>query len=167
MPDSKPSTQTVKHFEPNDVIISETALGRGLYVLMRGKLAVERDGVRIATISQKGSFVGEISAILGCPCSATVRAETAADLMHIEKITDYLESNPQASYVLAQTLARRIMDMNEKFLQLEQLVAKLSSGKGENVGSGAAEKIQGALTEMQDLVSVDPKKDKRKAGWGR
>ena len=165
MADKSTTPQATRHFEAGETIIRSGSYGRGLYVLLRGKLEVMRDDISIATISQKGSFVGEISAILGCPCTATVKALSASELMYIEKVTEYLEDNPQASYVLAQTMARRIMDMNKKFIALEQLLQKLQKGEGREVGSAAAEQLHGAITEIQDLVNTDSAPQKRKPGW--
>ncbi len=156
MPENEGPVQTVRHFQPGEDIIQEGALGRGLYVLLRGRLSVMRDEVRIASITQKGSYVGEISAILGCPCTATVRAEEPSELLHVERVTEYLESNPQASYVLAQTLAKRLMDMNSRFISLERLLRKLATPPvRENVGDEAMAHVQDALAEMHRILCAD------------
>ncbi len=124
MPTPSPVHTTV-HVEPGQAVIQQGSLGEGLFVLMRGRLEVVRDNVRIATISQKGSFVGEISSILGCACTATVVATEPCELLHVGNVTRYFETNPQAAYVLAQTMARRIMDMNSKLVVVEQLVRQI------------------------------------------
>lgn len=158
MPENQGPVQSVRHFEPGEDIITEGALGRGLYVLLRGKLSVMRDGVRIASITQKGSYVGEISAILGCTCTATVRAEEPSELLYVERVTEYLENNPQASYVLAQTLAKRLMDMNSRFIALERMLRKLATPPvRENVGDEAMAHVQDALAEMHSILCADTK----------
>jgi CRP-like cAMP-binding protein len=43
-----------KHFEAGDTLITERGLSKGLYLLLRGKVEVIREGIRIAVISQKG-----------------------------------------------------------------------------------------------------------------
>ncbi|MBD3244034.1 MAG: cyclic nucleotide-binding domain-containing protein [Chitinivibrionales bacterium] len=158
MPDKEGPVQSVRHFDPGEDIIQEGSLGRGLYVLLRGKLIVMRDGVRIASITQKGSYVGEISAILGCTCTATVRAEEPSELLYVERVTEYLENNPQASYVLAQTLAKRLMDMNQKFISLERMLRKLATPPvREKVDDEAMAHVQEAIEEMHNLLCADTK----------
>ena len=136
-----------------EVILREDALGTGLYVLMRGRLEVLRSGIRIAEISLKGSYVGEISSILGCPCSATVRALENSQLFHVPKVTEYFEQNPQAAHVLAQTLARRIMDMNAKCVALERLVREVA-GSGV-LPPAVLKRINKALTGLHSSACGD------------
>ncbi len=140
----------IKRYQTGETIVSEGGLCKQLFVLLRGKVEVLREGVRIATISQKGSYVGEISAVLGCPCTATVRAVEPTEMMYIDRVTEYLEANPQAAYVLAQTLARRIMDMNSKFVTLERLLRELVTSEPSD--EAVLERVREALSEMQDLV---------------
>ena len=149
------------HFEAGDLVIEEGQIGNGLYVLMSGMLEVLQEGVRITTISQKGSFVGEISSILGCSCVATVRAMVPSDLLLVEKVTEYMQKNANTALMLAQTLAARIMDMNRKFLALQKRVEELSSKAGERIGEEALGSIGKSLTEIHRIVAANPEEKKR------
>lgn len=110
----------IKDYPAGHRLIREGQLGPGLFILMSGTLEVLRGDVHITDIKQKGSFISEISAILGCRCTATVKTKTPAKLMLIEHVTPYLEANPKSAILVAQTLAARIMDMNDKFVDLQK-----------------------------------------------
>lgn len=65
----------IRDLEIGDVLITQGEAGTDLFVLEAGQLAVERDGVKIATIDQHDSLIGEMGLLLQRPHSATVRAE--------------------------------------------------------------------------------------------
>ena len=61
----------------------ETVLGNGsrtneLLILRDGNVAVLKEGVEIAKVTEPGAVFGEISALLDCPHTADVRALTTS-----------------------------------------------------------------------------------------
>ncbi|MBN9317160.1 MAG: Crp/Fnr family transcriptional regulator [Devosia sp.] len=82
--------------------------GGDLYVLESGELAVERDGVKIATISTPGSPVGEMSVILGTPASATVRAERPTTVRVVHDAVSAIRQDPELSFRIAWLMANRL-----------------------------------------------------------
>lgn len=151
--------QRVEHFDAGQTIIQEGQLGNGLYVLMDGTAEVIREGVRVATVSQKGSFIGEISSILGCPCVATVRAIVPCDLLFVEKVTDYLQNSPKTALMLAQTLAARIMDMNRKLVALQKRFDQLAARVRGREGKEALGRIGQSLTEIHRIVAAGSERE--------
>ncbi len=71
-------------------------------------LAVERDGVKIATIDQFDSLIGEMSLLLDKPHSATVRAETEARVRVVDDAMLVLERQPMITLRLATLLCQRL-----------------------------------------------------------
>ncbi|MEK7949527.1 cyclic nucleotide-binding domain-containing protein [Luteolibacter soli] len=61
-------------FAGGDVIIQEGAPAGDLFLLKSGEVEVLRDQMSIGRISKEGSALGEISALLGVPATATVVA---------------------------------------------------------------------------------------------
>ena len=94
-----------KTFKPGEVLIEQGSKKRPLYVLESGDLAVVRDGVEVATVSESGAMVGEIAALLDAAPSATVKAKTA--------VKAYIVSNPVA----------RLMDDPALLLHVSRLLA--------------------------------------------
>lgn len=82
--------------------------GGDLYVLESGELAVERDGVKIATISIPGSPVGEMAVILGSAASATVRAERDSRVRVVRDAATAVRQDPELSFRLAWLMANRL-----------------------------------------------------------
>lgn len=79
-----------------------------LYILESGQLAVERDGVKIATISTPGSPVGEMAVILGREATATVRAERPTTVRAVRDAVSAIRQDPELSFRLAWLMANRL-----------------------------------------------------------
>ena len=91
-----------------DVLIKEGDPGGDLYVLESGKLTVERDGIKLASVSASGALIGEMSVLLGTENTATVRAETAATLRVVKDALAYLERQPLVALRVAMLLSQRL-----------------------------------------------------------
>lgn len=94
--------------ERDDILIRQGESDGNLYVLDSGVLAVERDGVRIATIDQFDALIGEMSLLLGKPHSATVRAEGKARIRVVKDAMVVLERHPLITLRLATLLCQRL-----------------------------------------------------------
>jgi CRP-like cAMP-binding protein len=103
------------HLKPGEALI-EAGEARGeLFVLVSGKLKVERDGVEIAKISEPGALVGEMSVLLGVDHSANVTATGPVEVKHIEDGLRWLEGSPVAALHVA-TLACQRLDRTSAML---------------------------------------------------
>ncbi|MDB5541695.1 MAG: hypothetical protein JWQ89_3422 [Devosia sp.] len=91
-----------------EVLITQGGRGKDLYVLDTGRLAVERDGVKIATIDEFDSVIGEMALLLGKPHSATVRAETDSKVRVVRDALLVLERHPLITLRLATLLCQRL-----------------------------------------------------------
>lgn len=67
------------HYEPGDDVIVEGDLGDTAYIVNAGRLAVLKDGGRVAELAA-GDCFGEIALLSGVRRTATVRCVTACDL---------------------------------------------------------------------------------------
>jgi CRP-like cAMP-binding protein len=91
---------------------------------MEGELAVIEDNVRIATISEPESVVGELSHLIGTTRSATLKAETDCRLKVVEDVDAFFREDPDHGLEIARLLARRLHEMDEKFLEIRDLLKK-------------------------------------------
>jgi CRP/FNR family transcriptional regulator, cyclic AMP receptor protein len=91
-----------------EALITEGDAGGELYVLESGRLTVERDGVTIATITEPGALIGEMSVLLGVDHSATVRAETQSTVRVIADAMPFLERNPLMALHVATLACERL-----------------------------------------------------------
>lgn len=102
------ATQPTRELAPGEILLTQGREGGDLFVLERGKLLVERDGVAIASISSPNSVVGEMSVVLGTPNSATVRADGNATVRVIIDARKYLEQDQAMTFRLAWLMASRL-----------------------------------------------------------
>ncbi len=137
------ASQPVRTLAPGAVLIAQGQPGGDLYVLETGQLTVERDGVKVATISTPGALVGEMSVLLGTPNTATVRADRETQVRILENAREILENHPKLTLRLAGLMASRL-DATSAFL-VE--LTKQHSSEGERSLLG---KIIGALNRTAD-----------------
>lgn len=91
-----------------ETLITQGLEGGDLYVLAEGTLRVERDGVAIATIANRGAVIGEMAVMLGTPSTATVKAETDARVQVIRDARDVLKADPALTFQVAFLIAQRL-----------------------------------------------------------
>jgi CRP-like cAMP-binding protein/di/tricarboxylate transporter len=100
-------------FAAGDVICREGDPADGLYIVIRGTLGVSSvaDGVerRLNAIGP-GHYVGELALLVDQPRSATIRADTAGEILRLDRdqFLQLLGQDPAAARAVATTLARRL-----------------------------------------------------------
>lgn len=93
---------------PRAVVVTEGSSTGKLYILKSGDLEVMRDGSSVAGIAEPGSVVGDMSALLGLPHSATVRTRNGAELYVADDPDVFLDAHPQVARHIARLLAERL-----------------------------------------------------------
>lgn len=101
-------SQPTKTLAPGEVLIKEGDPGGDLYVLESGALSVERDGVKLASITAQGALVGEMSVLLGTENTATVKAEKPSTVRVVADALAYLERQPLVALRVAMLLSQRL-----------------------------------------------------------
>jgi CRP-like cAMP-binding protein len=94
---------------PGERLCSEGDTGDELYVLVEGRLRVERGGRILADLGA-GECAGELAALDREPRSATITAITESRLVRLERddLLDLLGDHPELVRALAGVLAERI-----------------------------------------------------------
>ena len=105
---------------------SETVLAAGsttgqLLILEEGTVAVVKDGVEIAQVSEPGAVFGELSALLGQPHTADVRTLTDSKF-HVASTVAPLMHDPATLLHVATVLARRVDSANRALVELKHQV---------------------------------------------
>ncbi|MGA8957554.1 MAG: cyclic nucleotide-binding domain-containing protein [Pseudolabrys sp.] len=102
----------------------ETVLANGsrtdrLLILRKGSVAVVKEGIEIARVTEPGAVFGEISALLDRPHTADVVAlETSR--FHVADAGALLAQNSVAVLYVAAVLARRLYDTDQAFVGLKK-----------------------------------------------
>lgn len=100
-----------KHrYDTGDILITEGPASGVLFILVEGAVEVLRGDVRVSLVDEPGAVFGEISALLGSPHSATVRAIEPSVVHRIEDAESFLQLRPGIVFHVARILARRLID---------------------------------------------------------
>ena len=121
-------TRPVRTLAAGEMLITQGSPGGELYVLETGRLTVERDGVKIATVSTPGSLLGEMAVLLDKPTTATVRADGQAKVRVIRDAREALYGDPALTFIVAKLMATRL-DSTSAFLVR---LSKQYQGKSEH-----------------------------------
>ena len=109
-----PMTEEVL-FHEGQWVVRRGDVDVGLHVIIDGEVSVVLEGDELATLS-KGSFFGEISALLGEPAVADVIVRRPLQSLYIkaEDVEEFLTANPRVCYRMLQTEARRLRTTDER-----------------------------------------------------
>lgn len=111
-------------FDPGEVLIEEgEAVGR-LLVLVSGEVVVEHDGVAFARIDMPGAVLGEMSAVLERPASATVRAVGAVTARVADDPLGFLTARPGAALEVLRATAARLDGMTHYLVDVKRQYAE-------------------------------------------
>jgi CRP/FNR family transcriptional regulator, cyclic AMP receptor protein len=132
------------------VLTAASTTGR-LLILKKGTVAVLKEGVEIATVTEPGAVFGELSVLLDQPHMADVRALEASQF-YVADAATLLRVDPIAILYVATVLARRLHDANQALIELRRQV---QAGKPHGMIEKTAEKMEGLLgASGADLVSA-------------
>lgn len=105
------------HFAKGEVIIQEGKPFTDLYLLKAGEVEVQRDQLSIGKISKVGSALGEISALLGVPPTATAIALTDCTFAVVKDAAAFVTGNHEATVEIARNLAHRLSWMTHTYVE--------------------------------------------------
>src|ERR1700710_1851281 len=94
--------------EAGKSLIVDGGAAHPLYVLLEGALRIEKGGALIATVTEAGTCVGEMSLLLGSAPTADVVASERSVVAVIENAAAMLEGESGLPVVLARLLASRL-----------------------------------------------------------
>src|SRR5437660_104398 len=109
----------------------ETVLSAGLktdllLILKKGAVVILKDSIEIARVDQPGAVLGELSALLGQPHTAEVRASEESQFYVADAVL--LEKDPSAVLYVARIMAERLVAADRSLVTLKkQLEAGQSS----------------------------------------
>jgi CRP/FNR family cyclic AMP-dependent transcriptional regulator len=98
-----------QRYSAGATIVKAGAGGHGLYIIKEGKIAVIRDGQRVASMGP-GQFFGEISVLDGGPRTADVKAETDTVCLTLIswEVKPMLMENASISYKMLLEMVKRL-----------------------------------------------------------
>lgn len=117
----KELSSNTMEFPPGSVLCQEGSIGDYMYILESGQLEVYIQNAKVATISEKGTVIGEIAMLLSMPRTATLKAQNTVRVTKVTRDDLKKSSSPQLIQMLLVSLAKKhqanvvhIEDINEK-----------------------------------------------------
>lgn len=95
-------------FDRDAVLLVEGESTGTLFILIEGQIEVLKGPFQVHISSEPGAMFGEISALLGIPHTATVRAAQPSRLHVVEQAGAFLASRPDLALYLSKLLAQRL-----------------------------------------------------------
>lgn len=102
-------------FETGQMIVTQGTPGHAFYLVLSGRVAIERDGSVLGAFGP-GDFFGEMSLLDSAPRSATIRAidETTCLMLSSWDFRGLLERTPSMAIKLLEVLSRRLRIADER-----------------------------------------------------
>jgi CRP/FNR family transcriptional regulator, cyclic AMP receptor protein len=146
-----------RDLEPGDVLLADGGPLRALYVLVDGSLRIEKGGVAIATVSEPGACVGEMSLLLGIPPTADVIARERTTVAVIDDAPSMLDADGGLTVELARLLAGRLQVMTTYLADLKHQYADHEGGLGMvDVVLDSLMRNSGPRSELRSERDPDP-----------
>lgn len=98
----------IRELGVGEVLIAEGGRGGVIYVVESGSFEVARQGATVATISDRGTVLGEISFLLGGEHGATVTATNPARVYEVSDPGAFVAADAERLFEIARALARRL-----------------------------------------------------------
>ena len=109
-----------------EIILQEGLSGSKVYVLLRGAVKITSGSHLIAKEENEGSILGELSALLGTNYVATVTTTKDSRFYVIENFIEFLKEYPDVAVNVSQTLAYRLVYMNEHFVEVRNKISGIN-----------------------------------------
>src|SRR6478736_2068702 len=90
------------------IVIHEGGATGHLFVLIAGRLEVIKGDTIVASITEPGAVVGEMSVLLDKPHTATVRAASDSTVYEFGDAAAFLRDQPAVALLIARLLAQRL-----------------------------------------------------------
>jgi len=128
-------------YQPGESVIADGSKTGRLLILKTGTVAIEKEGMEIAKVTEPGAVFGELSLLLDQPHTADVLALETSQF-HVANAAALVDQNPIAVLYIARLLAHRLDGANHALIQLKN---QLQTGEPHSVVAKTVSKIEGLL----------------------
>ncbi|WP_414662842.1 Crp/Fnr family transcriptional regulator [Horticoccus sp. 23ND18S-11] len=113
----------VREFSAGETVLAQGASTGMLFVLIDGAVEVMKDDVIVATATDAGAIFGDLSALLGLPHTAAVKATRPSRFHVVTNPREFLAQSPAACLHLCELLARRLDAVNKYLVDVKHQFA--------------------------------------------
>ena len=105
---------------PSNTLIEEGTRPGRMFVLEKGAVVIEHDGVPFARIDTPGAVFGEMAWVLEKPATATVRAVGDVDVRVVDDPVEFFTDAPGAALTVLRTTASRLDGLTQYLVDVKQ-----------------------------------------------
>lgn len=138
------ASQPTRTLEPGETLLIEGEGHGDIHVLLMGELIIERGGVKLASLSNPGTVVGEMSVLLSRPATATVRAVRPTRIRSLAEAARLMAGDAELAMHIAALVAARLDATSSVVVDLSREL----SGKPQE---------QGMLGRLFSALHITPK----------
>jgi CRP/FNR family cyclic AMP-dependent transcriptional regulator len=106
-------------YQTGDTVLADGSTTGKVLVLKEGAVEVVKNGVRLGKITEPGAVLGELSALLGEPHTADVRA-LAPTTFHVGEAARLLRTDPTTALYVATIMAKRMVGSNRALIEVKK-----------------------------------------------
>lgn len=128
-------------FQIGEVVFLAGSRSDQLLFLKKGTVAVVKDGIEIARVTQSNAVFGELSVLLDQPHTADVRAVEVSQF-HVASV-DLLTRDPFVLFYVTAILARRLNAANRLLVELK---TQVTAGQRDSLAEKTIETMEGLLS---------------------
>ena len=107
------------NFSKGDTLLEEGIASSTIYILQSGEVSITASGELLCSCDVKGTVFGESSVLLNTKTSAKVSVSEDATFLVVEDAANFLKTQPELIFGIAQILAERINHMNQVFVDIK------------------------------------------------
>ena len=117
------------HYEPGATLCEQDDDTMAMFVLLKGKVEIIRDGKTLTYLDKPGTIMGEMSALLGRTRTSSIKTVTPVQVVVIDNMESFFIKHPTTALTLAKTIAERLLEADKRtFDALEKLKQYQSGG---------------------------------------
>ena len=128
-------------YQPGETLLTSGSKTGLLLILKKGAVAIVKDGIEVAKVTEPGAVFGELSALLDKPHTADVRALETTEF-HVASADALLVQNPISLLYVAAVLAKRLDAANQALIELK---SQIRVGRPRSVIDKTVERMEGLL----------------------
>ena len=145
-----------------EFLLRSGELGEELYLVLSGRLEVEREGELLAEIGA-GDLLGEIALLCQVPRTASVRAVRDSTILELSRSVakESLSTMPEALFELFELIGKRLLQLKTMKASTPRVIAITPTDSGNTVTSVAVDayiqeaRSQGRVIVVEDAQSTD------------
>lgn len=140
----------LRRFAPGETMLQEGPSSGTILVLAEGSAEIRKGDLVVASVSEPGSFLGEISALTGSGHMASVVAREPTAAYVIPDAARAIEERPALALAIARLLARRLNAVTTYLADIKRQYG------GEDGHLGMMDEVLSELLTMRGASNVRP-----------